>query len=93
MPRPCARALAFDCRILVLDEPTTALTDAEVDHLFAVLAVLKARGVTVLFVSHRLPEVYRLCDRITVLRDGRYVATFDRAATPTDAIVRAMVGR
>jgi rhamnose transport system ATP-binding protein len=88
-----ARALAFDCRILVLDEPTTALTDAEVDHLFAVLGVLKARGVTVLFVSHRLPEVYRLCDRITVLRDGRYVATFDRAATPTDAIVRAMVGR
>jgi rhamnose transport system ATP-binding protein len=88
-----ARALAFECRVLVLDEPTTSLTDAEVDHLFAVVSALRAEGVTVLFVSHRLPEVYRLCDRITVLRDGRYVGTFERAATAPDDIVRAMVGR
>jgi rhamnose transport system ATP-binding protein len=88
-----ARAMAFDCHVLVLDEPTTSLTDAEVDHLFGVVAALKARGVTILFVSHRLPEVYRLCDRITVLRDGRYVNTFVRAATRPDDIVRAMVGR
>lgn len=88
-----ARALAFDCRVLVLDEPTTSLTDAEVDHLFQVVTALRASGVTVLFVSHRLPEVYRLCDRITVLRDGRYVNTFDRATTSSDDIVRAMVGR
>jgi rhamnose transport system ATP-binding protein len=88
-----ARALAFDCRVLVLDEPTTSLTDAEVDHLFGVLGRLKAQGVTVLFVSHRLPEVFRLCDRITVLRDGRVVTTVARAETSPDAIVRAMVGR
>jgi ABC-type sugar transport system ATPase subunit len=88
-----ARALAFDCRVLVLDEPTTSLTDAEVDHLFGVLADLKARGVTIVFVSHRLPEVFRLCDRITVLRDGRYVGTYDRATSRVDDIVRAMVGR
>jgi rhamnose transport system ATP-binding protein len=88
-----ARALAFDCRVLVLDEPTTSLTDAEVEHLFKILQELKQRGVTQLFVSHRLPEVFRLCDRITVLRDGGYVGTFDRATTTTDAIVRAMVGR
>jgi rhamnose transport system ATP-binding protein len=88
-----ARALAFDCRILVLDEPTTSLTDAEVNHLFDVLARLKTKGVTILFVSHRLPEVFRLCDRITVLRDGRFVTTIERAATTPDAIVRAMVGR
>jgi ABC-type sugar transport system ATPase subunit len=88
-----ARALAFDCRILVLDEPTTSLTDAEVDHLFTVLGDLRARGVTMLFVSHRLPEVFRLCDRITVLRDGRYVGTFTTAGTDSDTIVRAMVGR
>ncbi len=88
-----ARALAFDCRVLVLDEPTTSLTDAEVDHLFGVLARLKAQGVTVLFVSHRLPEVFRLCDRITVLRDGRFVMTVARAETTLDAVVRAMVGR
>lgn len=88
-----ARALAFDCRVLVLDEPTTSLTDAEVDHLFSVIARLRSTGVTVLFVSHRLPEVYRLCDRITVLRDGQFAGTFDRATTPADDIVRAMVGR
>ena len=88
-----ARALAFDCRVVVLDEPTTSLTDAEVDHLFAVLDDLKTRGVTLLFVSHRLPEVFRLCQRITVLRDGRFVGTYDRDAATHDIIVRAMVGR
>ena len=88
-----ARALAFDCRILVLDEPTTSLTDAEADHLFAVVEKLKARGATLLYVSHRLPEVFRLCDRITVLRDGGYAGTFDRADATPDQVVRAMVGR
>jgi rhamnose transport system ATP-binding protein len=88
-----ARALAFDCRILVLDEPTTSLTDAEVDHLFAVLQKLRQRGVTLLYVSHRLPEVFRLCDSVTVLRDGAFVGTFTRADVTPDEIVRAMVGR
>jgi ABC-type sugar transport system ATPase subunit len=88
-----ARALAFECRILVLDEPTTALTDAESQHLFTVLEKLKARGVTLLYVSHRLPEVFRLCDRITVLRDGAYAGTFEAREVPPERIVRAMVGR
>jgi rhamnose transport system ATP-binding protein len=88
-----ARALAFECRILVLDEPTTSLTDAETDHLFAVLEKLKARGTTLLYVSHRLPEVFRLCDRITVLRDGAHVETCDRREVTPDHIVRSMVGR
>ncbi|HEX5475351.1 MAG TPA: sugar ABC transporter ATP-binding protein [Vicinamibacterales bacterium] len=88
-----ARALAFECRILVLDEPTTALTDAEADHLFAILERLRTRGVTLLYVSHRLPEVFRLCDRLTVLRDGALVGTFARADVTPDDIVRAMVGR
>ena len=88
-----ARALAFDCQILVLDEPTTSLTDAETDHLFAVLERLKARGTTLLYVSHRLPEVFRLCDRITVLRDGMHVETCERREVTPDHIVRAMVGR
>ena len=88
-----ARALAFDCRVLVLDEPTTSLTHAESEHLFEVLEALKTERVTVLFVSHRMPEVFRLCDRITVLRDGQYVGTYDRASTTPDEIVRAMVGR
>ena len=101
-----ARALAFDCRVLVLDEPTTALTTAEANHLFRILDDLRGRDVTILYVSHRLPEVFRLCDRMTVLRDGQFAGTFDhdrsaspqaasvdpRIATP-NAIVRAMVGR
>ena len=77
----------------MLDEPTPSLTDAEVDHLFAVLHDLRSHGVTMLFVSHRLPEVFRLCDRITVLRDGSYVGTFVAKESTTDQIVRAMVGR
>jgi rhamnose transport system ATP-binding protein len=88
-----ARALAFDCRTLALDEPTTSLTAAETDHLFRILEGLRESGVTLIYVSHRLPEVFRLCDRITALRDGRYVRTFQRAAATTDDVVQAMVGR
>ncbi len=88
-----ARALAFHCEVLILDEPTTALTDAEVEHLFAVLEQLRARGVTLIYVSHRLPEVFRLCRTVSVLRDGQHVGTWPLAGLSTDDIVRAMVGR
>ncbi len=88
-----ARALAFDCRTLALDEPTTALTIAETDHLFRVLDGLKRDGATLIYVSHRLPEVFRVCDRITAMRDGRRVAAFDRARASVDDVVQAMVGR
>jgi ABC-type sugar transport system ATPase subunit len=88
-----ARALAFDCRLLVLDEPTTSLTGAETDDLFRVLDALRSGGVTVLYVSHRLSEVFRLSDRITVLRDGRHAGTFVTKDTTPGHIVRAMVGR
>jgi rhamnose transport system ATP-binding protein len=88
-----ARALAFDCRILILDEPTTCLTEAETADLFRILDRLRARGVTLLYVSHKLSEIFRLCDRITVLRDGDYVGSFARSAVTAPDIVRAMVGR
>ncbi|MBZ5558121.1 MAG: sugar ABC transporter ATP-binding protein [Acidobacteriia bacterium] len=88
-----ARALAFDCRTLALDEPTTSLTAAETDHVFRVLDDLKRAGVTIVYVSHRLADVFRLCDRITVLRDGRVVDTYDGHAATQDAVVQAMVGR
>ena len=81
-----ARALAFDCRVLVLDEPTTALTSAEAEHLFLVLDDLRHRGVTILYVSHRLPEVFRLCDRMTVLRDGQYAGTFEHDARASQSV-------
>ena len=79
-----ARALAFDCRVLVLDEPTTALTSAEADHLFRVLDDLRGKGVTILYVSHRLPEVFRLCDRMTVLRDGQFIGHLRPRSTTRD---------
>jgi rhamnose transport system ATP-binding protein len=88
-----ARALAMECRTLALDEPTTSLTDAESSHLFAVLDDLRQSGVTLIYVSHRLPEVFRLCDRITVLRDGRSVCTLPRRGVSHDDVVKAMVGR
>jgi ABC-type sugar transport system ATPase subunit len=88
-----ARALALDCRVLALDEPTTSLTAGECEHLFRILEELRRSGVTLIYVSHRLPEVFRLCERITVLRDGRYVDTFERDDADHDRIVRAMVGR
>jgi ABC-type sugar transport system ATPase subunit len=88
-----ARALAFDCSILVLDEPTTSLTDVETNHLFTVLQKIRRKGVTLLYVSHRMPEVFRVGDRITVLRDGGYVGTWTASETALEQIVRAMVGR
>jgi ABC-type sugar transport system ATPase subunit len=88
-----ARALAFECRMLILDEPTTCLTDAESAELFRILDRLKAAGLTLIYVSHKLHEVFRLCDRITVLRDGAHVTTQPKAElTPRD-VVRSMVGR
>src|SRR5262245_36390923 len=70
-----AKALAADARILVLDEPTAALTPPEVDRLFGLLAELKGRGVGVIYISHRLDEVFRIADRVMVLRDGGHVST------------------
>jgi rhamnose transport system ATP-binding protein len=88
-----ARALAFECRVLILDEPTTCLTEAETAHLFAILEKLQRRGVTLIYVSHKLDEVFRLCQRITVLRDGEHVGTIETAKTTPREIVRSMVGR
>ena len=88
-----ARALAFSCQVLILDEPTTCLTEAEVVHLEAMLHRLRAQGVTMLYVSHRLAEVFRLSDGVTVLRDGSHILTSPIADVTQDSVVRAMVGR
>ncbi|HEY8476561.1 MAG TPA: sugar ABC transporter ATP-binding protein, partial [Chloroflexota bacterium] len=88
-----ARALSTRARILVMDEPTSALTDHEVDLLFALIRRIKAEGLAVIFISHRLEEVFEIADRITVLRDGKRVASLDARETSPSAIVRLMVGR
>ncbi|EFL30331.1 D-xylose ABC transporter, ATP-binding protein [Streptomyces viridochromogenes DSM 40736] len=87
------KALALDARLLVMDEPTAALADHEVDQLYALVRRLQEHGIGVLYVSHRLKEVFDLSSRITVLKDGRAVATLDTADTGADQLVRHMVGR
>ncbi|MBV8140469.1 MAG: sugar ABC transporter ATP-binding protein [Verrucomicrobia bacterium] len=87
------KSLVRNPRLLILDEPTSSLSETESAILFRVIADLKANGVTILYISHRLPEVFSLCDTITVLRDGRHVRTVPRSATTEADAVRFMVGR
>jgi rhamnose transport system ATP-binding protein len=88
-----AKALSLDAKVIVMDEPTAALSAVEVDRLFRVTESLRAGGAAVLFISHRLEEVFGLCQRVTVLRDGRYVISRELAGLTADDLVRAMVGR
>jgi ABC-type sugar transport system ATPase subunit len=88
-----ARALEVKARVLILDEPTSALSPSEADRLFQILRELRASGTSVIFISHRLPEVLAIADRITVMKDGEIVGTVATAATNEDAIVAMMVGR
>ena len=88
-----AKALSFDARVLILDEPTASLSAHEVERLFAIVRQTRDRGVAVLFVSHRLEEVFDLCDRATVFRDGRHVITAPTSELTTGDLVRHMVGR
>jgi ABC-type sugar transport system ATPase subunit len=88
-----ASAVGTGARILVFDEPTSSLAEPDAENLFALIERLKSRGVTLIYVSHRMPEVFRLCDRITVLRDGKHVGTFNRAEATPDSIVKHMIGR
>ena len=88
-----AKALSFEARVIVMDEPTAALSGAEVARLFAVARALRAHGAAVLFVSHRLDEVFALCQRVTVMRDGRQVFTGPLDGLTRDDLVRRMVGR
>jgi ribose transport system ATP-binding protein len=88
-----AAAVGTGAKILVFDEPTSSLSEAESQQLFELIEQLRRRGVTMIYVSHRLPEVFRLCDRISVLRDGKYVGTLPRAEATQDRIVQMMIGR
>ncbi len=88
-----AKALSQDASIVIMDEPTSALTESEVERLFRIIERLLARGVTILYISHKLDEVFRRSDRLTVLRDGRHIATLDRSQTNPREITHLMVGR
>jgi ABC-type sugar transport system ATPase subunit len=88
-----AKALARSPGILILDEPTSSLSPREIEDLFRVLRDLKAHGVTILYISHHLEEVFALCDAITVMRDGRHVLTRPTSELSQEAVIRAMVGR
>ncbi|GAA4912431.1 sugar ABC transporter ATP-binding protein [Streptomonospora salina] len=88
-----AKAMSFDARVLVMDEPTAALSGVEVERLFAVARSLRDNGAAVLFISHRFDEVFALCDRVTVMRDGGYVSTDPVADLTVDDLVHRMVGR
>jgi ribose transport system ATP-binding protein len=88
-----AKALSFRSDIIIMDEPTSALTEKEVESLFAIIAKLKARGVAIVYISHRLEEILRIGDRITVFRDGKYIDTISAKGATVDAFIRLMVGR
>jgi ribose transport system ATP-binding protein len=88
-----AKALSLDAEVLIMDEPTSSLTEAEIDRLFEIIHELKSSGVGIVYISHRLDELRRIVDRVTVMRDGRRVSTRPLAEVSVDDIVAAMVGR
>ncbi len=88
-----AKALSFNAEVLIMDEPTAALTDSEIDELFRIIRDLRSKGVGVVHISHRLEELKQISDRITVMRDGRYIDTVKTQEAPIDQIISMMVGR
>jgi len=88
-----AKALMTDAKIIIMDEPTAALTEKEADKLFEIIASLKAEGVSIVYISHRMEEIFQICDRVTVMRDGKTVDTKKISETSFEDVVKKMVGR
>ena len=88
-----AKAISRECKLLVLDEPTAALTQPEVEELFKIMNELRDKGIGMIYISHRMDEINRISDRVTVMRDGEYVGTVNTAEVTKDDIVKMMVGR
>ncbi|GAE88354.1 hypothetical protein [Acetivibrio straminisolvens] len=88
-----AKSISLNCKLLILDEPTSSLTDKETAKLFQVVKDLKKKGISTLFISHRMKEVFEICDRVTVLKDGAYVGCMNVSEIAHEDVIRAMVGR
>jgi ribose transport system ATP-binding protein len=88
-----AKALSLNAEVLIMDEPTAALTETEIDELFRVIRELREKGVGIVYISHRLEELYQISDRVTVMRDGRYIDTVQTHEATIDQIISMMVGR
>ncbi|SEQ55315.1 monosaccharide ABC transporter ATP-binding protein, CUT2 family [Devosia sp. YR412] len=88
-----AKALSYQSRVLIMDEPTAALNDAEIAELFTIINRLKAEGVGIVYISHKMDEIKRISDRVTIMRDGEYVGTVPAMDTPMETIISMMVGR
>ena len=88
-----AKALSYDARIIIMDEPTDALTNDEIANLFQIVRKLKEDGITVIYISHRLEELFELCDRVTILRDGKYIVDEDIANVDKNWLISKMIGR
>ena len=88
-----AKAVSANCKVLILDEPTSSLTSNEVEALFRIIEDLKAEGVAIVYISHKMDEILRISDEVTIMRDGQYIGTWDCAGLTTDFIISKMVGR
>lgn len=88
-----AKALSLDAKILIFDEPTTSLSNKDVKHLFSVIESLKYNGISSIYISHRMDEIFKICDRLTVLRDGEYIDTVNISDSDTESVITMMVGR
>lgn len=88
-----AKAFSYDAKIVIMDEPTSSLTEKEVNHLFTIIRKLKDRGCGIVYISHKMEEIFQLCDEITILRDGQWIATQPLEGLDMDKIIAMMVGR
>lgn len=88
-----AKAISYDSSIIIMDEPTSAIPDREVDQLFKIIGKLKKDGVGIIYISHKMKEIYKIADKITIFRDGKYIATEEASKLPKDKLISLMVGR
>lgn len=88
-----AKAVSYDAKVIVMDEPTSSLTENEVEHLFRIIARLKERGVSIIYISHKMEEILKISDEVTIMRDGKWVGTKPKEELNTDLIIQMMVGR